>query len=176
MIRPGAGSVRPGIHSGVSEFRYAAPVTYDEAMATLRGPGSSGRRVTRPGLPGEGVTWRFGHAVVVTGPHSHISYTPTREDLAALDWVPVVSGVSAPEESQAVRTARVVVLLDEAWMARQAGQADASDAAVKAAIELDPLAVSGVRGGMLIGQLPDPQRDPDGWAEFVESMRERLSG
>lgn len=62
-------------------------MTYEEALKRLRGPGSKGARVTRPGLPGDGVEWRFGHAVIVTGLHSHIAFTPTREDMAATDWV-----------------------------------------------------------------------------------------
>jgi hypothetical protein len=61
-------------------------MTYDEAMARLRGPGSRRRRVTRPGLPGLGVALRFGAPAILTGPHRHVSYTPTREDMAADDW------------------------------------------------------------------------------------------
>jgi hypothetical protein len=61
-------------------------MTYQEAMESLRGRGSRGRRVTRPGLPGMGVAWLFGEAKLLTGPHSHISYTPTREDMQAADW------------------------------------------------------------------------------------------
>jgi hypothetical protein len=64
-------------------------VTFDEAMARLRGAGSGGRRVTRPGLPGLGVGLRFGHAVILTGPRRYIAYTPTQEDMAAADWVEV---------------------------------------------------------------------------------------
>jgi len=64
-------------------------MTYEEAMASLRGRGSKGRRVTRPGLPGRGVTFRFGHAVVITGDHSHIAYTPTADDMRASDWTVV---------------------------------------------------------------------------------------
>lgn len=66
-----------------------AAVTFDEAMARLRGPGSRGRRVTRPGLPGCGVEWQFGAPVIaLEGPvRRFISYTPTQEDMRAADWV-----------------------------------------------------------------------------------------
>jgi hypothetical protein len=45
--------------------------------------------VTRPGLPGLGVALRFGAPAILTGPHRHVFYTPTREDMAATDWTDV---------------------------------------------------------------------------------------
>lgn len=61
-------------------------MTYEEALALLRGPGSGPRRITRPGLPGYGVVMRFGHPAIITGPGRIIAYTPTRQDLKAKDW------------------------------------------------------------------------------------------
>lgn len=38
-----------------------------------------------PASPGP-VALRFGYPAVLTGPRSHIAYTPTAEDMAADDW------------------------------------------------------------------------------------------
>jgi hypothetical protein len=66
-------------------------MTFDEAMDWLRGPGSRGRRVTRPGLPGGGVELSFGvPSLVLAGAvPRYVSFTPTREDMRAVDWAEV---------------------------------------------------------------------------------------
>lgn len=61
-------------------------MTYDEAMRAIKGRGSRTTRVSRPGLPGLGVTIRFGHPVIMRSAHTFIAYTPTAEDMAATDW------------------------------------------------------------------------------------------
>jgi hypothetical protein len=60
-------------------------MTYDDAMAAIRGPGTKHVRVFRPGLPGP-VALRFGYPAILTSVHTHIAYTPTAEDMAADDW------------------------------------------------------------------------------------------
>lgn len=72
-------------------------MTFDEAMRAIKGRGSRTTRVSRPGLPGLGVTMRptvpgttvpvpFPHPVLMRTERTWIAYTPTAEDMAATDW------------------------------------------------------------------------------------------
>lgn len=60
-------------------------MTYEEALALLRGPGSKDQRITRPGIPGD-IVLRFGYPALVMRPRQFIAFTPTYEDIRATDW------------------------------------------------------------------------------------------
>lgn len=78
------------------------------------------------------------------------------------------------ERSQ--RTAEVLRLLDKSFRAHRAGLGAASDRAAAAACRLDVDCVSVVQGGILIGEIPDPARDPAGWAGYVQAAQDRATG
>lgn len=71
---------------------------------------------------------------------------------------------------QRARTVRVVNLLDESFTARQAGDVARSGELLDAALDLDPMCVSGIRGGMIIGQIPNPETDYPGWTDWVAAV------
>jgi hypothetical protein len=71
-------------------------------------------------------------------------------------------------------TAEVLRLLDESVAAHERGDDAAVGRAIEQALAVDALCVSVIRGGMLIGEVPDPDRDPDGWAAYVQAARRRV--
>ena len=71
-------------------------------------------------------------------------------------------------------TLRVLELLDESFRAYQGDDHARFTRALNDAMELDVHAVSIVQGGMIIGEIPHPERDPQGWAEYLEAAREQL--
>lgn len=77
--------------------------------------------------------------------------------------------------SQAERTLRVLELLGESAEAHLAGERSRMSALIDEALEVDDLAVSGIRGGILIGEIPSPTRDPDAYAEYVAAVRDRVA-
>jgi hypothetical protein len=56
-------------------------MTYDEAMASVYRNGKA--TVGRAGMR---IAWRFGRAVVLTIGNRFIDYTPTEDDMNAVDW------------------------------------------------------------------------------------------
>lgn len=71
------------------------------------------------------------------------------------------------------QTAEVLRLLDESFRACRQGDKEASDRAAAAACRLDVDCVSVVQGGILIGEIPSPERDPQAWADYVQAAQER---
>ncbi|NJP33713.1 hypothetical protein [Micromonospora thermarum] len=78
------------------------------------------------------------------------------------------------DEERTRQTLRVLELLDESIQAYRRGDKVGSDLAAKAACRLDVHVVSAVQGGILIGEIPNPERDPLAWADYLQAIRERL--
>jgi hypothetical protein len=73
------------------------------------------------------------------------------------------------------RTVRVLGLLSESFEAHARGDHAACDEALDAALDCDPAVVSVVRGGMMIGEVPNPERDWPGWGEYVSAAMDALA-
>lgn len=69
------------------------------------------------------------------------------------------------------RTVTVLDLLDQSFTARGAERSRL----IQAATELDVEAVAIIQGGMLIGEIPNPENDPDTWREYVQAARDSLA-
>ncbi len=72
------------------------------------------------------------------------------------------------------RTVRVLELLDKSFQAHARGDLVACDAAVNEAIECDAAAVSVIRGGMVIGEIPRPEEHWPEWRDYVAASQEGL--
>lgn len=70
------------------------------------------------------------------------------------------------------RTAEVLRLLDSSFAAHARGDTAACDLAMIAACRLDCECVSVIQGGVLIGNIPNPEHDPAGWAEYVQAAQD----
>lgn len=76
--------------------------------------------------------------------------------------------------SQLARTVRALELLGQSHTAYARGDHDACDALVRQArTEAGPDTVEGIRGGMLIGEIPKPY--DEGWNEYLDHQRDRLA-
>jgi hypothetical protein len=95
---------------------------------------------------------------LLTNTHHHQGSPMTDNDLAQLR-----------------RTVRVLELLDESFRAHQAGDLATFDIAAARANEVDAFAVSGITGGMVIGEIPHPEKAPQAWAEYVAAAQSRLA-
>ena len=73
------------------------------------------------------------------------------------------------------RTVRVLELLTESFEAHKRGDDEAFRRALDEATVLDPFAVHGIRGGIVIGEIPNPERDWPLWVEYVQVNREGLA-
>ena len=73
------------------------------------------------------------------------------------------------------RTVRVLELMDASFQAHQRGDDEGFRRALDEAVALDPLAVHGIRGGIMIGEIPNPERDWPSWGEYVSVNREGLA-
>lgn len=73
------------------------------------------------------------------------------------------------------RTVRVLELLSESFEAHVRGDDEAFRRALDAASECDAFAVIGIRGGIAIGEIPNPERDWPLWAEYVQANRDGLA-
>jgi hypothetical protein len=73
------------------------------------------------------------------------------------------------------RTVRVLELLTESFEAHQRGDDQAFRAALDAATECDAFALAGIRAGITIGEIPNPERDWPLWVEYVAVNREGLA-
>ena len=74
------------------------------------------------------------------------------------------------------RTVRVLELLSESFEAHQRGDDESFHAILDTASECDAFALAGIRGGIIIGEIPNPERDWLGWADYVQAAREELAG
>ncbi len=78
------------------------------------------------------------------------------------------------EKSQLFRTVRALELLGKSHDAYERGDLDACDALVRqAATECGAFTVQGIRGGMIIGEIPKP--DDEGWHRYLDHQRDRLA-
>jgi len=73
------------------------------------------------------------------------------------------------------RTVRVLELLSESFEAHQRDDDGGFRRALDEACELDGFAVAGIRGGIAIGEIPNPERDWLAWCEYVAVNREGLA-
>jgi len=73
------------------------------------------------------------------------------------------------------RTVRVLELLGESFKAHTHGDKLSSDSAVLDAMELDSAAMLVIQGGMMIGEIPNPERDWTGWLEYLAANQEGLA-
>jgi hypothetical protein len=73
------------------------------------------------------------------------------------------------------RTVRVLELMDASFQAHQRGDDEGFSRALDEAVALDPFAVEGIRGGIMIGEIPNPERDWPAWVEYVSVNREGLA-
>jgi hypothetical protein len=74
---------------------------------------------------------------------------------------------------QPQRTAAVLELLDRSWVAHRTGNRTEAERLIMEAVELDVVCVSAVRGGILIGEIPNPETDYPAWADYVVTAREK---
>ncbi len=72
------------------------------------------------------------------------------------------------------RTVRVLELLSESFEAHQRGDDESFRAILDTASECDAFALAGIRGGIMIGEIPNPERDWLAWGEYVSVNREAL--
>jgi hypothetical protein len=72
------------------------------------------------------------------------------------------------------RTVRVLDLLSDSFEAHERGDAAGMGRLIDEALEVDAFAVSGIQGGIIIGEIPDPARDWPGWGLYVDAAREAL--
>lgn len=79
------------------------------------------------------------------------------------------------ELSQLQRTARVLQLLDESFRAHLAGDRTTADLRAAEACGLDVDVVSVVQGGIMIGEIPSPERDYEAWADYVDDAVARAA-
>jgi hypothetical protein len=73
------------------------------------------------------------------------------------------------------RTVRVLELLSESAEAYERGDKDGADRLVGEAAEVDAFAMSGIHGGIIIGEIPNPERDWPAWTEYVQAARDALA-
>ncbi len=70
---------------------------------------------------------------------------------------------------------RVLELLTESFEAHQRGDDESFHAILDMAMECDGFAFAGIRGGIMIGEIPNPERDWPAWVEYVGVNREALA-
>jgi hypothetical protein len=73
------------------------------------------------------------------------------------------------------RTVRVLELLSDSFEAHERGDTAGMDRLMSEAAELDVSAVSVIQGGIMIGEIPNPERDWPSWVEYVSVNREGLA-
>ena len=73
------------------------------------------------------------------------------------------------------RTVRVLELLSESVKAYACGDASAADRLIQEAAEVDVMAMSGIQGGILIGEIPHPEQDWAEWTMYVQAARDALA-
>jgi len=73
------------------------------------------------------------------------------------------------------RTVRVLELLTASAEAHARGDGDESSRLIAEAASVDAFAMSGIHGGVLIGEIPHPEQDWAGWCEYVQAARDALA-
>ncbi|HTF08543.1 MAG TPA: hypothetical protein VK659_10280 [Asanoa sp.] len=77
------------------------------------------------------------------------------------------------EMTRAQQTARVLALLDESFQARARGDRAEFDRLAQEAVRLDVDCVSVIQGGIVIGEIPNPETDYAGWSDYVATAQEQ---
>jgi hypothetical protein len=72
------------------------------------------------------------------------------------------------------RTVRVLELLGDSWTADARGDKTESARLLGEASAIDALAVLGIHGGIVIGQIPHPGSGLE-WGEYLQSARDELA-
>jgi hypothetical protein len=73
------------------------------------------------------------------------------------------------------RTVRVLELLDESFRAHQRGDDSECGRLIDEACDVDAFAVSGIQGGVRIGEIPNPDTHLFEWAAYVQAARDELA-
>ena len=73
------------------------------------------------------------------------------------------------------RTVRVLELLTESFEAHQRGDDESFHAILDEAMECDGFAFDGIQGAIIIGEIPNPERDWPLWVEYVAVNRDGLA-
>jgi hypothetical protein len=73
------------------------------------------------------------------------------------------------------RNVRVMDLLTASHEAWSRGDKTEADIRIAEALECDAATVSVLQGGMLIGEVPNPEEDPAVWTAYVAAAREKLA-
>lgn len=71
-------------------------------------------------------------------------------------------------------TLEVLTLMDQGFQAKAKGDQDGFDRAIQAAVRRDVDCVSVVQGGMIIGEIPNPEFDMNGWDAYFAAARQAL--
>lgn len=79
------------------------------------------------------------------------------------------------DQDQHRRTVRVLELLGESSQAFRRGDPGEADRLVGEAADVDAMAMSGIYGGVLTGEIPSPDLDWAGWCEYVQAARDALA-
>lgn len=79
------------------------------------------------------------------------------------------------ELEQRRRNVQVLDLLTESLEAHALGERAESARLQDEALSLDSQAMVVITGGMLIGEVPNPEHDWTGWSEYVAAQREALA-
>lgn len=79
------------------------------------------------------------------------------------------------EAARIRRTALTLLVLDRSFKAHQRGRYTESRDLLQAASEEDPVLVSVVQGGVVIGKIPNPESDPAGWADYVQAAQDQAN-
>lgn len=72
-------------------------------------------------------------------------------------------------------TVQVLDLLDASFQARARGDQAEFDRLAQEACALDVNVVSAVQGGIIIGQIPNPEADYPAWAGYVQAAHDQLA-
>ncbi|MEU7591277.1 hypothetical protein AB0A95_33895 [Micromonospora sp. NPDC049230] len=102
------------------------------------------------------------------------SYTEAARAIAQLVAPPAVDP-AAPDVDQATRTAAVLRLFGDSFDAFAAGDREDADRYLGWAALIDPFCVSGVHGGIMIGQIPNPEHNPDDWDDYLAAAMSNAS-
>ena len=73
------------------------------------------------------------------------------------------------------RNVKVMDLLTRSYEAHSRGDRQTFERAFDEAVETDTAAVSVLRGGMLIGEVPKPGEDWEAWLDYVQAARDKLA-
>jgi hypothetical protein len=80
-----------------------------------------------------------------------------------------------PELEQRRRTVRVLELMTQSFEAHTRSDEAAFRSAADEAFGVDTTALVGIQGGIVIGEIPNPENDWPAWNEYVAAAQEELA-